>query len=57
MQTTTLTDGTRTTTGLYIEPIYDGNGTSVEYYKVVDCYGTIWFQGSLSECEKYLLKT
>jgi len=37
-----------------IEPNYDGQGTAVTSYKVVDETGATWFIGSYTECYNYL---
>lgn len=37
-----------------IESVYEGQGSAVETYKVVDVNGSIWVQGSREECELYL---
>ena len=37
-----------------IEPIYNGGGTQVTQYKVVDESWNIYFQGSYTECYYYL---
>jgi len=39
---------------LRIEPVYDGQGTVVTQYKVVDEKGTLQFQGSYTECYYYI---
>lgn len=39
---------------LRIEPVYDGRGTSVTQYKVVDEKGTLQMQGSYSDCYHYI---
>lgn len=37
-----------------IEAVYDGQGTAVTTYKVVDEKGNIEYQGSYSDCYAYL---
>jgi hypothetical protein len=34
-----------------IEPVFDGSGTSVDTYKIVDANGTLQFIGSKEDCE------
>jgi hypothetical protein len=39
---------------LRIEPVYDGKGTAVKTYKVVDKDGNNQFQGSYNECYAFI---
>jgi hypothetical protein len=39
---------------LRIEPIYDGEGTVVTNYNVIDQNNTIWFTGSHGDCYYYI---
>lgn len=37
-----------------IEAVYDGSGTAVSTYRVVDGNRNIWFQGNREDCKAYL---
>jgi len=39
---------------LRIEPVFTGNSTAVDTYKVVDNNGTIHFQGDYGNCYLYI---
>lgn len=38
---------------IQIVPIYDGSGTAVTQYKVVDMNGNMIFTGTYAECKQY----
>ena len=39
---------------LRIEPVYDGSGTSVKIYKVINEHGILQFTGDKKSCEAYI---
>lgn len=42
--------------GLKIEPVFDGISTVVVHWRVIDDLGSIWFEGTEDECERYLFR-